>query len=57
MTSSTTLIGSSPANVSGSDVPTPIYDALADELRDPETVEREFDEFVIRWYLAHGVEG
>jgi hypothetical protein len=57
VTSSTIPIGSTPASSSESDVSTPIYDALAAELRDPETVEREFDEFVIRWYLAHGVEG
>jgi hypothetical protein len=57
VTSSTTLIGSSPTSGSESDVSTPVYDALAAELGDPEMVEREFDEFVIRWYLAHGVEG
>lgn len=33
--------------------PTPIYDALVVELGDPEDVERDIDEALIRWHLAH----
>jgi hypothetical protein len=53
VTSSTTPTGSSPANVSESEAPTPIYDALAHEIGDPELASREADEFLIRWHLAH----